>query len=234
MNHTKIVQSIRGGESEETPVTVNDVSMKRHLVKSTGESNVTAEITQNQESQTSGMKVTPKESYTTAGIPSDHDHSETDRWQQQQQQQQLADSQRSLVAVALAEERDRKMAAVSTTLARASSARNASTTGSTNTTGSTINMISSSSSSSPPNPHLHGSRIPFGIDDRPPRVRDYVTPIPPPSLHDSDRFANVRLQQQMLLYQQQQQQQQQLILNPTLSSMQHPQGMFVRSSTRFT
>ena len=138
------------------------------------------------------------------------------------------------MAVALAEERDRKMAAVSTTLARASSARNASTTGSTNTTGSTINMISSSSSSSPPNPHLHGSRIPFGIDDRPPRVRDYVTPIPPPSLHDSDRFANVRLQQQMLLYQQQQQQQQQLILNPTLSSMQHPQGMFVRSSTRFT
>ena len=133
------------------------------------------------------------------------------------------------MAVALAEERDRKMAAVSTTLARASSARNASTTGSTNTTGSTINMISSSSS--PPNPHLHGSRIPFGIDDHPPRVRDYVTPIPPPSLHDSDRFANVRLQQQMLLYQQQQQQ---LILNPTLSSMQHPQGMFVRSSTRFT
>ena len=229
MNHTNIVESIRGGESEETPVTVNDVSMKRHLVKSTGESNVTAEITQNQESQTSGMKVTPKESYTTAGIPSDHDHSETDRWQQQQ----LADSQRSLVAVALAEERDRKMAAVSNTLARASSARNASTTGSASNTGSTINMISSSSSS-PPNPHLHGSRIPFGIDDRPLRVRDYVTPIPPPSLHDSDRFANVRLQQQMLLYQQQQQQQQQLILNPTLSSMQHPQGMFVRSSTRFT
>ena len=136
------------------------------------------------------------------------------------------------MAVALAEERDRKMAAVSTTLARASSARNASTTSSTNTTGITNNMISSSSSS-PPNPHLHGSRISFGIDDHPPRVRDYVTPIPPPSLHDSDRFANVRLQQQMLLYQQQQQQQQ-LILNPTLSSMQHPQGMFVRSSTRFT
>jgi hypothetical protein len=185
MNRTKRNQS-SSGESEES----YDGSMKLSTANSPGEKSPDNEETN--ESESAKAKVAPVQ-HNVSGLPSNSDH-EANRLQTLQQ----ADSQRSLVAVALAEERDRKMAAVSS--ARPSAMN------------STTALLSTSHNS-----HTDGFR-----SDHPQRNSGRDGAQIPQSLQDNDRFANIRLQQQMLLHQQQQQQQR--LLHPNLSSVQ-PQGI---------
>lgn len=126
------------------------------------------------------------------------------------------DRQSSLVAVALAEERDRKMPAVprwSTTNAAAG-------------TTTMIATLQPPPPSLPSNPPQLQSRGLSGSGAEAP----LQLPRQIPSVLNQERFADVRLQQQLLLYQQQQQQERERLLRQNLLSF-NPQGMFVRTDT---
>lgn len=188
MDRTKGTQCSR----EESEECYDDGAAKSPVANPPGESNLGDQGSN--ESQSARTKVPPVQ-YKVTGSSSDNDY-EAYRLQALQQ----ADNQRSLVAVALAEEMDRKMAAVSNE--QRPSTMN-SYAGTASPSSSVQNQYSDGLSNELP---LHNS----GTNDA------HIAH----SLQDNDRLNNFRLQQQMLLYQQQQQR----LFHPTISSV-YPQGM---------
>ena len=178
------------GNSEEC---YDDGAAKRPVANPPGESNLGEQGTI--ESQSAATKA-PLVQYKVTGSSSDNDY-EAYRLQALQQ----ADSQRSLVAVGLAEDKDRKMAAVSN--AQRPSA---------------MNSYSGTALPSSTAQNLYSDGLSKDLQlQRSGTNHAHIAH----SLQDYDRLNNFRLQQQMLLYQRQQQER---LFHPTISSV-YPQGM---------